>query len=147
MLNQESQKKGRVLILDDMKRWRQALVEILEQDGYEAEAVSSVSGVLSKLQQSLYHVLILDICLNESDHGNIDGWELLRKISALGLDDALKVMMVSAHETNEQVRDAFHDYNVSDFIIKSSFDKKEFQASVQRIFEKDLQINLKLSTL
>ncbi len=147
MLNKRNQKKGRVLILDDMERWRQALVEILERDGYEAEAVSSVHEVLRNLQQSLYHVLILDICLNESDHGNTDGWELLRKVSELNLDGALKVMMVSAHETNEQVRNAFHNYNVSDFIIKSFFNKKEFQESIQRIFEKDLQINLKLSII
>jgi CheY-like chemotaxis protein len=130
-----------------MEQWRQALVEILERDGYEAKAVSSVHEVQRHLEQSLYHVLILDICLNESDHANTDGWELLQKISKLNLDGALKVMMVSAHETNEQVRDAFHDYNVSDFIIKSSFDKKEFQESVQRIFEKDLQVNLKLSII
>jgi CheY-like chemotaxis protein len=147
MQNDQNRKRGRILILDDMQRWRQALVEILERDGYEAVAVSSAQEVLRHLSQSLYHVLILDICLNESDHGNTDGWELLHKISELNLDGALKVMMVSAHETNEQVRNAFHNYNVSDFIIKSSFTKKEFQESIQRIFQKDLQINLKLSII
>jgi CheY-like chemotaxis protein len=140
-------KKGRILILDDMETWCQALVEILERAGYEAVAVSSAQEVLSQLDQSLYHVLILDICLNESDHGNTDGWELLREISTLSLNGALKVMMISAHETNEQVRNAFYDYKVSDFIIKNTFNKKGFQESVQRIFEKDLQINLKLSII
>ena len=65
---------------------------------------------------------------------------IFRKISELNLDGALKVMMVSAHETNEQVRNACHSYNVSDFIIKSSFDKKEFQESMQRIYEKTRSI-------
>lgn len=136
--------QGRVLVVDDLEQWREQLVETLQRNGYYAESASTVSEVLQQLDETLYHLVILDIRLADSDPGNIDGIDLLRELEKRGLNEATKVIMLSAHDTKEHMRLAFRDYKVVDFLSKDNFTKQSFLESVQRVFYQEANVNLAL---
>src|SRR6266436_353476 len=102
-------RQGRILIVDNLETWREELVEILGRNGFLAESESTVIDALERLNESIYHVLVADIRMKETDESNIDGIHLLSELERSGLSEALKVIMLSAFGTKEQMRSAFRD--------------------------------------
>lgn len=58
-------RQGSVLIVDDAKNWRDELVVTLQRSGYLARAAASANEALELLTKDLYHILILDIRLED----------------------------------------------------------------------------------
>src|SRR5437588_1315828 len=108
-------RQGRILVVDDLANWREQLVETLERDGFYADSVSTLAEVWNRLDETFYHVLVLDMRLVDDDPNNQEGIDLLRELDRHGLSEAIKVIMLSAYGTQERVRLAFKDYKVADF--------------------------------
>lgn len=136
--------QGRILVVDDLEQWREELVETLQRGGFSVDAASTAVQALDMLREALYHLLVLDIRMNEGDPSNIDGIELLRELDKSGLSEAIKVIMLTAHGTKEQMRMAFKDYKVADFLSKDEFNNRAFLESVRQTFAKEVNINLDL---
>ncbi len=137
-------RQGRILVVDDLEAWREELVETLQRDDFYAESVSTASQVLQRLDETFYHLIVLDIRLNDADQSNIEGISLLRELDNRGFSEATKVIMLSAHDTKEQMRIAFREHKVADFLSKDKFTKWMFLESVHRIFAEEVNINLGL---
>jgi len=137
-------RQGHILIIDDQPEWRDELPEILERAGYHAVAVPTISDALKLLDQNLYHVLIVDIRMNASDQTNVEGIELLRELGKQGLNEASKVIMLSAYGDIEKMRTAFKDYEVADFLDKREFNKAAFLDAVKVVFANKVKINQEL---
>jgi CheY-like chemotaxis protein len=140
-------RQGRVLIVDNLEQWRNALIEMLRDSDYQADSASTVTEALQRLNESFYHVVVADIRMEEIDESNIDGMNLLRELDRCGLSEATKVIMLSAYGTEEQMRTAFRDYKVADFLSKEKFNKQVFLESVQRAFSVEGSINPALEIL
>lgn len=140
-------RQGRILIVDNLEQWCNALVEILRDDGYHADSASTISEALKLLNENFYHLLVADIRMDETKGSNIDGMDLLLELDKCGLSDATKVIMLSAYGTKEQMRTAFRDYKVADFISKEEFSKQVFLKSILRAFSEEVDINLALEIL
>lgn len=137
--------KGRILVVDDLKNWREQLVEALQHAGYYTNAASSIEEAATLLKERLYHVLVLDVRMESSDPNNIEGIELLRELNQQGLTKAIKIIIISAYGTKEQTRDAFKEFEVADFLFKDEpFSMQKFLKAVQQIFA---TINLELEIL
>ena len=137
-------RKGCVLVIDDLQKWRDIIAETLDRGGFDVSVVSSTVEALEKLDHNLYHLLISDIRMEDSDPDNIEGIELLRELKKRDLVEALKIVMVSAYGTQKIIREAFMSFNVVDFQSKDDFDNREFRKLVQNVFEEKLEINLGL---
>lgn len=137
-------KQGRVLVVDDLEQWREELVETLQRGGFYVDSASTSAAALEYLKETFYHVLILDIRMDEADPSNIDGLDLLRELEKRGLSKAIKVVMLSAHDTKEQIRTAFKEFGVADFLSKDKFNNREFLENVCQIFAEQVKINLAL---
>ncbi|MFL5624110.1 MAG: response regulator [Ktedonobacteraceae bacterium] len=135
---------GRILVVDNLEEWCKALVETLLYSGFHADSSSTVTEALERLNQSFYHILVIDIRMNETDQNNIDGIDLLRELDKRGLSEATKVIMLSAYGTIEQMRTAFREYKVADFLSKYGFTKQIFLESVRQVFSRNVNINLAL---
>ncbi len=120
------QRKGRILILDDLPSWRKVLVNLLQQHGYEAVAVETVEEALAEVQTNLYHVLILDIYMRggDGDSPNSQGFALLHTLAEKGLTEVVQVIMLSAYGTKDLMRQAFREYKVVDFLEKHEFSSR-----------------------
>ncbi len=140
-------RQGRVLVVDDLESWREELVETLQHDGLLADSASTATEALQRLDETLYHLLVLDIRLEDADHTNVDGISLLGELEKRGLSDATKVIMLSAHDTKEHMRTAFRDHKVVDFLSKDNFSKQIFLESVWRVFSEEAHINQDLDVL
>src|SRR5437764_12752911 len=140
-------RQGRVLIVDNLPQWRDALVAMLRESNYHADAAATITEALEQLDESFYHVLVADIRMEEIDESNIDGMDLLGELDKSGLSEATKVIMLSAFGTVEQMRTSFRDYQVADFLPKDNFNKKAFLECVQRALRKQATINLALEVL
>ena len=65
--------KGKLLIVDDEENLRASLRGILQDEGYQADAVSSGETCLEKLKKNKYDAIFLDIWLPGKD-----GLEILK---------------------------------------------------------------------
>jgi len=83
-----------VLIVDDEPGIRKSLTDVLEDEGYRVESVSSGEACLELLCKKRFDVVMLDIWLP-----GMDGLQALEKIRAL--DDPPVVIMISGHGTIE----------------------------------------------
>jgi CheY-like chemotaxis protein len=137
-------RQGRILVVDDLANWREQIVETLERDGFNADAVSTLAEVWKRLDETFYHILVLDMRLVDDDPNNQEGIDLLRELDRRGLSEAIKVIMLSAYGTQERVRLAFKDYKVADFLSKDEFRSHTFLKSIRQIFIEDVRINLSL---
>ncbi len=137
-------RQGRVLVVDDLEKWREQLVETLQRDGFYADSASTATEVLQQLDETLYHLLLLDVRLVDADPSNQEGIDLLSELDERHLSEAIKVIILSAYGTQERMRTAFKDYKVADFLSKDKFNKQVLLNSVQQVFSKEVNINLKL---
>lgn len=141
-------RKGCILIVDDLEKWREELVETLERGGYAADSASTGPEALKKLHQTIYHIVVLDIRLDDADQNNVDGKmdgiALLRELDKQGLSEATKVIMLSAYGTNELMRTSFREYKVADFLSKDDFNNQEFLGIVRQVFDQKVNVNLAL---
>lgn len=109
--------------------------------------MSTPVEALERLNTYLYHALILDIRMDETDLDNVDGIKLLRRLHQQKVTEAIKVIMLSAYGTAEHMRHAFRDYGVADFLSKSQFNKRTILEAMKQIFKKDANINLALEII
>jgi CheY-like chemotaxis protein len=137
-------RQGRILVVDDLEKWREQLVETLQHSGFYADSVATVTEVLERLDKALYHLLLLDVRLVDADPNNQEGIDLLAEMERRGLSEAIKVIILSAYRTQQRMRTAFKEYRVSDFLSKDEFNRKVLLDSVQQIFAKEISINLAL---
>src|SRR6266702_2660123 len=137
-------RQARVLIVDDLEKWRKELAITLQREEFYTDSASTAAEVLERLNEALYHLLILDIRLEDSDPSNTEGIELLRELDKRGLSEATAVIILSAYGTQEQMRLAFKDFKVADFLSKNHFTKPIFVESVQQVFSA-MHVNLALA--
>lgn len=81
----------RILIVDDDEMVLIAVNELLKQEGYEVDPVSSGSEAIEKLGQGTYDLIMLDIIMPE-----MDGFELCRKIREMDTNKETPVVFLSA---------------------------------------------------
>lgn len=147
-------RKGRILIVDDEANWREELVETLQEGGFHAEAVATVSQAQQKLSNMFFHLLIQDIRMDEGAsegvNPNIDGINFLRILDEHGLSRALTIIMLSAYGDTELMHRAFYNHRVLNFLKKDNFMEKDnfesqrFLHNIREIFATKLQVNLQL---
>jgi CheY-like chemotaxis protein len=137
-------RQGRVLIVDDLESWRKALTVTLRREGFHTDSAFTATEVLERLQDTLYHMIILDIRLVDSDLNNTEGIDLLRELDKRSISQATSIIILSAYGTLEHMRRAFKDYEVADFLSKDNFSPPIFVDSVQQIFA-SMHINLNLN--
>lgn len=67
-------KRRQVLVVDDEPGIRESLSGVLEDEGYEVEAVGDGEACLTRLAERSFDVVLLDVWLP-----GIDGWKRLRE--------------------------------------------------------------------
>jgi two-component system nitrogen regulation response regulator NtrX len=88
--------KNRILIVDDEPGIRQSLRGILEDEGFQVEAVANGEACLDLLARSIFELVILDIWLP-----GIDGLDTLDRIQKIPQADRPVVVVISGHGTIE----------------------------------------------
>lgn len=90
---------SRILIVDDDHRMANTLVDILEVNGYQAEAVYSAAEALDKVKTNEFYTVLTDIKMPK-----MNGLELYREIAAI--QPALPVVLMTAYTANKLIDEA-----------------------------------------
>lgn len=133
----------RILVVEDRERWREALSDNLQRVGFQVDTAATTEQVREQLNHNFYHLIILDIRLDEADQTNTEGMDLLQELNSM-LGTSVAVVMLSGYGTREQMRAAFKDYKVADFLEKQNFDNIKFRKQINELFEQEVPINLGL---
>lgn len=134
---------GRILVLEDVRRWRDILAETLQPGGFKVELAATKQEAYEKLHDHLFHLLIVDLRLDDHDPSNVEGMDLLRELCRYGINDSFKIIVVTAYGTKDLMREAFARHGVKDFYSKQDFDQDEFLEEVRELF-RTLDLNLAL---
>ena len=138
-------RQGRILIVENEERWQNTLASLLQREGFKVDVASTSGQALEQFDKSFYHFAIFDIRLDDDDDPtDVEGFNLLKELENRKLYEIMPVSMLSAFGTREQMRKAFSQYKVADFIDKSEFDSLEFIQDVHKIFAEKVLINLNL---
>jgi signal transduction histidine kinase len=122
-----------ILIVDDRQNWRDLLHETLTAGGYNVTTAASTAEFRARFAERAYQLVVLDIRLAEDDATNTGGMEILRWLAQAGFLATVKVVMLTAYGTRDQIREAFRFYDVQDFLPKEDFDEPTFLQLVQTI--------------
>jgi two-component system, NtrC family, response regulator AtoC len=118
----------RVLIADDQRDLAELLAELLGDEGYTADVVTSADEVLARLQSDTrYDLLLLDLRMPGPD----DGLKLLERLRKDG--NEIPVIMMTAHGTSSSAIRAMQ-MGAYDYLPKP-FDNEEVLVVVKRLFE------------
>ena len=142
-----SRKRYRCLVVEDERNWREDVRDTIAQTGIEVVAVATRDAAADRLASEVFHLLILDIHLEDHDPSNVEGMEFLRELSSYGISEALSVVVLTAVGSEDMMREAFREHGVEDFVSKYDYQEDEdgFLATVEGIFRNKLRINLDLA--
>ncbi len=130
---------ARILIVDDEEIVIQSCLRILGAGDYELDAVRDGWEALSKIEESHYDLVILDIMMPK-----IDGMEVLQRVKEAHPD--IDVIMVTGHS---QIETAVRSMKLGAFdYLPKPFDPDELEMVVERALERRqlLAENLNLKT-
>jgi signal transduction histidine kinase/ActR/RegA family two-component response regulator len=137
-------RQGRILVVEDDQRWKELLRKVLQRGGFYIDTAATVVEALQRLEETFYHLLLLDIRMADMDASDVGGMDLLHELAKQDLTSAIPVIMHTAYGTARQIRTAFVEYDVADFLDKSEFDDLEFLGTVRKTLTQRLRINLTL---
>ncbi len=117
---------GRILIVDDEASIRDGLVDVLNDEGYDASGVGNGADAISALGQSSYDVVVTDLRMPGAD-----GLEVLRRVREISPQTL--VLLITAYASVETaveaLRNGAHDYILKPLIVEDVLSK------INRLFE------------
>ena len=120
-----SDKRARVLIVDDEPQIREVLCDLLEMD-YECESVSSAEEALEILPLKPFSLVVSDITMN-----GMSGLEMIPRVIEISPETV--VVMISGMQTIESAIDALR-HGAFDYIMKP-FDLRQVESAVKRALD------------
>lgn len=130
----DTQRRSRVLVVDDDDQLRELLTLVLESEGYDVRSVATVDGALDEVRSGRPELVVLDVVLGEHD-----GRTLLAEIRRSG---DLPVILVSGHgDTAERVLGL--RLGADDFLTKP-FSPVELVARVETVLRRTGGVNAQL---
>ena len=102
----------KILIADDDRSMRLALINVLDSDGYELHEVSNGLEALEYCQEEMPDLVLLDAMMPE-----MDGFEACTKIRALESAAHMPILIVTALDDDESVEKAF-SVGATDYLPK-----------------------------
>ena len=113
------QEKKKILVIEDDRSLQNALVEIIDQEGFESESALDGEEGLAKIKTFKPDLILLDIILPKKD-----GFEVLAEVKK---DESLKnipVLILTNLEEVDNVQKAL-DLGATNYMVKSDFSLKD----------------------
>ncbi|MEM8993995.1 MAG: response regulator [Acidobacteriota bacterium] len=136
-------RKLRILHVEDEQEWRDLVLLVLEKKEYSAQAASSLQDAQTLLENELFHLLIIDMHLDDQQKDAIAGLRLLDQLIDEGARSAYGAIILTGYPTLETQRRAFKEQMVLDFLKKRAFSPKTFATAIADLVP-ELEINLDL---
>ncbi|KZT15993.1 hypothetical protein A1D30_10700 [Acidovorax sp. GW101-3H11] len=108
----------RVLVVDDNESARTVLLHMLEQMGFDAEAVASGAAALAAAVEADHRHQAFDVALVDWQMPGLDGLQTLERMQGLGLRKQPRGVLVTAHGREEWLQQGHHALGKLDVLLK-----------------------------
>lgn len=99
----------RVLVVDDDRQMAKTLADVLNLQGFEAEAACSGNGALEMLEEDRFDCVITDVKMPD-----VNGVDLLRAIKSMR--PHLPVVLMTAHPPGDLLHDGLREGAIASFV-------------------------------
>lgn len=115
-MTDDDRRDGQVLVVDDDEELRQAIIEILENEGLSVATAASADQALKQLADNDFHLVLLDMVMPGID--GLTAIPLIRKLAP-----RTRIIVITAYSSVENAVQALHqgadDYLTKPFKIDS----------------------------
>lgn len=112
--------RKRVLVVDDVRDWRDTLREKLKE--FEVITVDNYDAAMELIRERSVELVIVDLRLSPTDEENRQGMELLKQLA----DHRINAIVLTGYPEKNLQDEAENKYKIFDFIDKSIL-AKNFQ--------------------
>jgi len=123
----DTQKRIKILHVDDEQDTLAVVKTILEKEGYEVVSVNRGDTALQNITLNGFGLIIIDIMMPD-----MSGWELFTKIGSIKPD--YKVIFLTILELSPEKQNELTSAGVKDYIRKP-FDNLDLVARVKKVIE------------
>ncbi len=120
----------RALIVEDNSSWQKILVELLSEYNLEVDIASNLEQALALLKAHPHRLAIIDLSLDEHNHHNQEGLQVLRAVRHL--DPGCQTIMLTGFATVELAVSVLTEYKALTFLRKDHFSRFQFREAVSR---------------
>ncbi len=120
----------RALVVEDDPSWQQILAELLTDCGLEVDVAGNLEQALVFLKAQPHRLAVIDLSLDEYDHNNHDGLQVLTAVRRL--DPACQTIMLTGFATVELAVSVLTEYGALTFLRKENFSRAQFRDIVAR---------------
>jgi CheY-like chemotaxis protein len=121
--------KPRILHLEDDPGWTRKVRQYLGEK-YEVVATPSLPGAKGLLDTEDFHLAIVDLSLVPLEGSDTGGFQFMSYLRSSDLWIDLPVVVLTAYDSMDRMRDAFKEFKVFDFLAKDKIEREEFQAFI-----------------
>jgi DNA-binding NtrC family response regulator len=115
----------KVLVSDDDNYWRNTVFPaLMEKHATSISAAANLKTTIEQLDRHVFHVVIVDICLDPDDDGNRDGLETLKRIRSLR--EGTRALVLTGHGSASLARDALVELGATDVLEKATLAEEAF---------------------
>ncbi len=115
-----------IVVVDDEPIVRKRLKPALEKDGYRVEVFDDGSGVLNRIREKNFDIVVTDVRMED-----VDGIQVLQEVLARSAET--KVIIITGYATVEVAREALSK-GAFDFIAKP-FKPNDLRAIIEKAAE------------
>jgi CheY-like chemotaxis protein len=120
-----------ILVVDDLRDWRNTIGGLLVDEGYEVCAAGSADEALQVLAEKPFDLAVIDIRLDETDEKNREGLDLAARIKRDWQNT--KVVLITGYDTTEIMGRAFARDGGEQPIVKDYVSKTKTEELVVRV--------------
>jgi DNA-binding NtrC family response regulator len=139
----KNEKLSRVLIVEDDRNTLLGLVEILGQEGYDVEGISSPAKALKMLEKERFDILLTDLKMAE-----MDGMELYER--SLGVQPEMKTIVMTAYSSVKDAVEAMKrgvcEYLTKPLDLDELFVILDKTSGEQKIYRENLELKKQVKT-
>lgn len=96
--------KPKLLVVDDIRDWQITISGLLKDNGFDVATAGSLDDAILLLEKNDYALALLDLRLDETDEGNVDGLKLAETIRNRW--PKVKIVIVTGYGTPEVLQKA-----------------------------------------
>lgn len=120
-----------ILVVDDVKDWRDQLKSILKRNGYKVDTAEDYQEAIEKIDRNPAELVIVDLRLDPVDEANRDGIRLLEQLA----DRRINALVITGYST-AALKEKAESLKAVSFIEKSVIGKslEKFKSIINLIF-------------
>ncbi len=130
-----------VLLVEDQPFHHKTISRRLKQAGYNVILAKNYSTAQQLLENGIFHLAIIDICLDRTAGKNEEGLRLLEDIEKLGLRKVMPSIVLTAYGTEDRAIKALIKLGARNYIRKEPGYLGKLEESVNDLFQKEVAVN------